>query len=138
MNVLNFYHIGSVIPENAVYIGRKNAKFGLEESIFKNPFYLKNNEPRGSTIEKYRQHIWKEVLEEIITKQDILSLDGKDIVCYCKPKACHGDVVKALYLYVKNNEQEFDEKIKKYRENKIKKAEDTSSGKPKMNSFNPN
>lgn len=134
MNVLNFYHLGCIIPENAVYIGRKNIKFGLEESIFKNPFYLKDNEPRGSTIEAYRQHIWIEVLEERITKKDILDLEGKDIVCYCKPKSCHGDVVKALYLYVKNNEQEFDEKIKRYKEKKLKNTEPSQ---PKMNSFNP-
>lgn len=134
MNVLNFYHLGCIIPENAVYIGRKNIKFGLEESIFKNPFYLKDNEPRGSTIESYRQHIWIEVLEEKITKKDILDLEGKDIVCYCKPKSCHGDVVKALYLYVKNNEQEFDEKIKRYKEKKLKNTEPSQ---PKMNSFNP-
>jgi len=137
MNVLNFYHLGCIIPENAVYIGRKNVKFGLEESIFKNPFYLKDNVPRGSTIEEYRQYIWIEVLEERITKKDILDLEGKDIVCYCKPKSCHGDVVKALYLYVKNNEQEFDEKIKRYKEKKLKKIKHTEPSQPIMNSFNP-
>lgn len=133
MNVLNFYHIGLVIPENAVYIGRRNEKFGLEESIFKNPFYLKDNEPRGSTIEKYRQYLWKEVLEQRITKEDILSLEGKDIVCYCKPKACHGDVVKALFIYVKNNEKELDQKIKKYQETNKNKETNIS----KVKSFNP-
>lgn len=72
---------------------------------------MKSPEERGTTIEKYREWLWKEVVEKRITKEDILALKNKKLVCYCKPKACHGDVVKTLINYVINNEEEFDSKV---------------------------
>lgn len=106
--MVNYYHIGQKIPEDGVYIGRYNYKSDLPGSIFANPFPVRKPEERGSSIEKYRQWLWKEVEEGRITKDDILKLKNKKLVCYCKPKACHGDVVKDLVNYVVNNEAEFD------------------------------
>ena len=54
--VLNFYHIGKVIPENAEYMGRAMPHLGLKQSKFANPYKLSKNEPRGATIERYR--VW--------------------------------------------------------------------------------
>ena len=111
MNVLNFYHIGKIIPENAEYIGRENKKYNLKKSKFANPYYVKGD--KGSTLKDYRIWLWNEVLELRITKQDILSLKDKDLICYCAPTPCHGNIVKALVLYVINNEEEFDKQWKK-------------------------
>lgn len=47
MAVLNFYHLSKVIPEGAVYIGRRMPHFGLQQSKFANPFKLSEDEPRG-------------------------------------------------------------------------------------------
>lgn len=119
MNVLNFYHIGKIIPENAEYIGRENKKYNLKKSKFANPYYVK--EDKGSTLKDYRIWLWNEVLELNITKQDILSLKDKDLICYCQDGKCHGNIVKALVLYVVNNEQEFDKKIAEYQKLKKRK-----------------
>lgn len=124
MQVLNFYKIGQIIPENAKYIGRKNYKLNLPQSIFANPFPLKEGEPRGTTIGKYKKWLWEQLLEEKITKKDILSLEGYDLVCYCAPQACHGDVLKSAYEYIKNNEADFDAKLEKYKIIKQRKQQE--------------
>jgi len=97
--VLNFYHLGNVIPPGAEYIGRAMPHLGLRASKFANPFKLNEGETRGATIERYRVYLWQKIKKGEITIQDLLALEGKDLVCFCKHKtkevACHGDVVKA-------------------------------------------
>lgn len=114
IEVLNFYHLNKTIPEDGVYIGRFNHNFNLSASIFANPFPVRKPEDRGSSIESYRQWLWQQVMERKITKKDLLALNNKKLVCYCKPKACHGDVVQALVNYIINNEAEFDQKLANY------------------------
>jgi hypothetical protein len=67
-----------------IYIGRPS-KWG-------NPFEIGKDGIREEIIEKYRQ--W------ILAKPELLKqlpeLYGKRLGCYCKPKACHGDVLKEL------------------------------------------
>jgi len=67
-----------------IYIGRG--------SIWGNPFRIGPDGSREDVIEKYRQ--W------IKTRPDILShleeLRGKRLGCYCKPLACHGDILIEL------------------------------------------
>ena len=67
-----------------IYIGRG--------SIWGNPFRIGPDGSREDVIEKYRQ--W------IKTRPDILShleeLRGKTLGCYCKPLACHGDILIEL------------------------------------------
>lgn len=111
--MVNFYHIGQKIPEDGVYIGRFNYKFNLEGSIFANPFPVRKPEERGTTIEKYREWLWNQVKDGKITKEDILKLKDKKLVCYCKPKACHGDVVKDLVNFVIENGDEFNNIVNK-------------------------
>ena len=74
-----------------VYIGRG--------SVWGNPFRM--NEATGQTravvVAKHRIHLWNQIREGTITKQMLLSLDGKKLGCYCAPQACHGDnIVKAV------------------------------------------
>jgi len=65
-----------------VYIGRG--------SIWGNPFIIGKDGNRSEVIEKYRIHAMK------FTKQQLLSLKGKTLGCYCKPLACHGDILVNL------------------------------------------
>ena len=70
--------------EYDVYIGR-GSKWG-------NPFRIGPDGTREEVIEKYRQMILK--------RPDLLSalgeLKDKALGCYCKPLACHGDVLAEL------------------------------------------
>jgi hypothetical protein len=67
-----------------IYIGRPS-KWG-------NPFTIGRDGTREQLIEKY--HRW------IITQPELLAalpeLKGRVLGCWCKPKACHGDVLAEL------------------------------------------
>lgn len=67
-----------------VYIGRPS-KWG-------NPFTIGRDGSREEVVEKYREYILKS--EHLMS--DIESLKGKILGCWCKPKACHGDVLARL------------------------------------------
>lgn len=70
------------IPEDAVYIGRP--------SIFGNPFVIGIDGTRSDVIEKYRRHL---AINTELRNKVIKELKGKDLVCWCSPKPCHGDVL---------------------------------------------
>ena len=84
MQILNFYHLNKKIPENAVYIGRAMPHLGLKQSKFANPFRLNDKETREETIQRYRVWLWEQIRTGKINMQDLLDLDGKDLVCFCK------------------------------------------------------
>jgi hypothetical protein len=78
--VLNKYK--DTIPTGAVYIGRPS-KWG-------NPFPVTKQLPRESAVSLFRDLV--EANESF--KQEIREeLKGKDLVCFCSPKCCHGDVL---------------------------------------------
>lgn len=91
--VLNYYHIGKMIPDGAVYIGRAMPHYGLAKSKFANPFKLTKDEPRGTTLDKYKSWLWNEIRLGNITVNDLAELKDKDLVCFCHPKPCHGDIL---------------------------------------------
>ncbi len=49
---------------------------------------------RTECISKFRQDFYKKINSDPEFKKSILSLKGKRLGCYCKPKECHGDVIK--------------------------------------------
>ncbi len=67
-----------------VYIGR-GSKWG-------NPYKIGKDGTRGEVITKYETYIMNK--PELLA--DIHELRGKVLGCYCKPKACHGDVLARL------------------------------------------
>lgn len=76
-----------------VYIGR-GSKWG-------NPF---THHPKADTIAKFQVDTREESIEAyrkwIQTQPELLNdlheLKGKRLGCFCKPKACHGDVLAEL------------------------------------------
>ena len=74
----------SGIPAGAVYIGRPS-KWG-------NPFVIGKDGSRGEVITKYRAHL----LRNTQLMAALPELRGKDLVCWCAPCACHGDVLLEL------------------------------------------
>ena len=99
MKILNFYHVGKKIPDNAVYIGRPSPKNGLSGSKYANPFPAKTEEDRPQVVEKYQKWLASEITQGRITKEELAELHGKDLVCYCAPKLCHGHVLRAAILW---------------------------------------
>ncbi len=74
-----------------VYIGR--AGHG-QDGYFGNPIRLRQNEDRGSTLEKYRIYFNERLQTDPQFKQRIHALKGKTLGCFCKPFPCHGDIIK--------------------------------------------
>lgn len=66
------------------YIGR-GSEFG-------NPFVIGVHGSRGEVIEQYRQWLLKQ--PDLLKR--VKSLKGKTLGCFCKPRACHGDVLAAI------------------------------------------
>lgn len=81
-----------------VYIGRggKNIPY---HSKWHNPFSIGKDGTRKEVIEKYRQYI---LSNPKLMNCLIEELDGKILGCWCKPKACHGDVLIELIEQKKN------------------------------------
>jgi len=66
-----------------VYIGRPS-KWG-------NPFSL-GEYTREEAVERYRQ--W--ILTQPLLLGSLSELKGKTLACWCKPSACHGDILLEL------------------------------------------
>lgn len=73
-----------------VYIGRASRD---KEGYFGNPFPLTNESKRESVLAKYRIWFYRRLENDDEFKEKILALKGKVLGCFCKPKACHGDVI---------------------------------------------
>jgi len=67
-----------------IYIGRP--------SIWGNPFKIGIDGTREQVIEKYRDYIF----HNPYLMRRLYELRGKRLGCYCKPLACHGDVLVEL------------------------------------------
>lgn len=69
-------------PEGSISIDR-GTKYG-------NPFVIGVNGTRQDVLEKYKIYLKSnpELIEDI--KKE---LKGKNLVCWCKPLACHGDIL---------------------------------------------
>jgi len=67
-----------------VYIGRPS-KWG-------NPFSIGKDGTRKEVIQKYQNYIIAN--DELMN--DLHELEGKVLGCWCKPNACHGDVLVKL------------------------------------------
>lgn len=64
-----------------IYIGRG--------SVWGNPFYIGKDGTREEVISKYEAYIMSHL--ELIKR--LPELKGKILGCWCKPKACHGDIL---------------------------------------------
>ncbi len=81
--------------EMFVYIGRP--------SIFGNPFKIGKDGTRKEVIEKYKGYFRFKLGTDQEFKSRVCVLKGKVLGCYCKPLACHGDVI-VKYLERRNSE----------------------------------
>ena len=82
------------VGPNEVYIGR-STRNGWRKSRWGNPFTVRSNatqEQRTEVIAMYRR--W------LLLQPDLLAalpeIRGKDLVCWCAPDLCHGDVLLEL------------------------------------------
>ena len=72
------------LQQEDVYIGRG--------SPFGNPFRIAAHGTREQVINAYRSH-FEHLLHDPEFKALVTELAGARLGCYCKPAACHGDVI---------------------------------------------
>jgi len=80
--VLNKHMAGS--HEDAVYVGR-GSKWG-------NPFRIGIDGDRAAVIAKYER--WLRSQHHLLRALD--ELRGRNLLCFCAPKPCHGDLLLRL------------------------------------------
>ena len=86
---------GRVVQDCDVYIGRRMTMGGwnLPASPWANPFTARECGSRAGAARRYEEWLKNE-------RPDLLArlpeLRGKRLGCWCKPDACHGDVLARL------------------------------------------
>ncbi len=81
MNAVYNKHHGTV-PPGAVYIGRG--------SPFGNKYVIGLDGTRDEVCDKHAESVLYDPQMIAMIKR---ALRGKDLVCFCKPRRCHGDVL---------------------------------------------
>ncbi len=92
-------HVAGV-PDGAVYIGR-GSKWG-------NPFIIGRDGDRDEVIAKYER--WLADQHHLLRALD--ELQGRDLVCFCAPRPCHGDLLIRLANATREQRVEWWRKVK--------------------------
>lgn len=86
--VLNKYHHGNAVPPNAVNI--------MRPSIYGNPFAITPDQTRDQVVDRFDAYATARIETDMVFRQAVLELDGRDVCCCCTPRRCHGDVLLRL------------------------------------------
>lgn len=97
-NMCKVYNKYSTVPARSVYIGRGSA--------FGNPFVIGRDGDRDAVCDKYKEMVASNAVLRARIKSE---LRGKDLVCFCAPKRCHGDLL--LELANSDEEEDKDEEL---------------------------
>ena len=73
-----------------IYIGRAGRG---QDGYFGNPFRIGHGVSREDAVERFQRYFADRIEKDSEFKRRILALKGKRLGCFCKPKACHGDVI---------------------------------------------
>ncbi|MGB5769421.1 MAG: DUF4326 domain-containing protein [Crocosphaera sp.] len=89
------------IGNNKIYVGRRNRTYNLQGSLLQNKFGIGRDGNREEVVEKYRQWLWSEVKKKGEVFNELIRIGKKvkagekvELVCWCKPYSCHGDIIK--------------------------------------------
>ena len=109
IKVLNKYHDSVDIAA-----ARANDNFRVIDimrgSLLGNPYIMrdKTDAERDRVIAQYRLWLWDHMKRRTSTGNVIYTLakakEAIYLVCCCKPRKCHGDVIKAAIEWVRKNQ----------------------------------
>jgi len=93
MNVLNYKRHG--LPIGTIYIGRPMPQLPDEACEWGNPFKIEKGASRELVIQRYALWLDEQLLDPIFgAKFDATFMGGPDVVCWCAPELCHGDIIR--------------------------------------------
>jgi len=95
--------VDGFVGKDKIYIGRANKN--LSRSPLANQYAIGFDGDRDQIIELYRRWLWYQInigehnpngaLKELLAMARLVKAGNPVILtCYCKPLACHGDVIK--------------------------------------------
>ncbi|MBE2200429.1 MAG: DUF4326 domain-containing protein [Anaerolinea sp.] len=102
--VVNFHDYKSekglraAFGDDWMYVGRRNAHYGLVQSPLANPFAARettNAKKADDPIASYRRWLWQKMLQrdpEVVEALESIS-PTMALVCWCNPKPCHAEVI---------------------------------------------
>ena len=74
-------------------VNKKHSSYDVDigrPSIWGNPYIIGRDGDRATVVAKYKEHFLGSFhLKQLATEK----LKGKVLGCYCKPEACHGDII---------------------------------------------
>ena len=73
-----------------VYIGRAGRG---QDGYFGNPFRMGSGISREDAVQRFQKYFTERIQKDAEFNRQVLALKGKRLGCFCKPKACHGDVI---------------------------------------------
>ena len=82
-----------------VVVNRRKSSFDIyigRGSPLGNPYRIGFDGSRDEVIRKYAYDFPLRYRTEPEFREAVLSCEGKRLGCYCKPEACHGDVIVAF------------------------------------------
>jgi hypothetical protein len=86
--VINLSAIARAETDKLVVIDR-TTKFG-------NPYKIAGSITRDVSLTLYRRHFLEKIKDHKQFKMEVLALAGSRLGCWCKPLACHGDIIAEL------------------------------------------
>ena len=78
-----------------VYIGRAGRG---EDGYYGNPFRVGNGISREDAVRRFQRYFVDRIEKDSEFKRRVLALKGKRLGCFCKPKACHGDLIAVMKM----------------------------------------
>jgi Domain of unknown function (DUF4326) len=75
-----------------------------EDGYFGNPFRMGNRISREQAVKSFQKYFTERIEKDSEFKRRVLALKGKRLGCFCKPKACHGDVIADWLNKMEENE----------------------------------
>ena len=76
------------LPSHCVLVDRT--------TIFGNPYPIGRYGNRDDVIVRYRRYFYNRI-KDTLFREDVESLSGKTLLCWCHPLPCHADII-ADYL----------------------------------------
>lgn len=87
------------VGKDKIYIGRKS--YAQKGSLLANKFKIGRDGNRDEVVEKYRRWLWNEYKKKGEVYKELWRIANKvkkgekvQLMCWCAPYKCHGDVVK--------------------------------------------
>ena len=58
---------------------------------------------RAEVIERYRRHLWHRIRTGELDIEQLAGLAGRDLACWCAPKACHAEVLARAAAWARDS-----------------------------------